>query len=235
MQSYRLDNQFLKSKLHMSKMILPIFTFNAAKVFLEVMQFKIFDTSLEGNLFSHSSNPLLNMCLLYELLQNIIKKFYSLNNLCQFLMAQSIKMALQYIDEVDDENFLTAVLNERDYSGRDALSIFVELELLELVQTPKVEAVIKRIYSSDYDQSGDLFQMSTPYQVLFCDKNQIEDVESDYRFYKKRDISKIPQSEWLFKIFKDSMNAKIKSLGFVVSIFMGLSIVYYEIVIQLVA
>ena len=81
-QSYRLDNQFLKSKLHMSKMLLPIFTFQAAKIFLEIVQNKILDISLEGNLFSHSSNPLLNMCLLYELLTNIIKKFYSLNNQC---------------------------------------------------------------------------------------------------------------------------------------------------------
>lgn len=101
-------------------------------------------------------------------------------------------MALQYIDEVDDENFLTAVLNEKDYSGRDALMIFVELELLEIIQAPKVEAVIKRVYNSDYDQSGDLFQMSTPYQIIFGDKNQIEDVECDYRFYKTRDISQIP-------------------------------------------
>ena len=66
-------------------------------------------------------------------------------------MAHSIKMALQYIDEVDDENFLTAALNEKDYSGRDSLMIFVELELLEIIQAPKVEAVIKRIYNSDYD------------------------------------------------------------------------------------
>jgi len=72
-------------------------------------------------------------------------------------MAHCIKMALQYIDEVDDENFLTAVLNEKDYSGRDSLMIFVELELLEIIQAPKVEAVIKRVYNSDYDQSGDLF------------------------------------------------------------------------------
>lgn len=32
-------------------------------------------------------------------------------------------------------------------------------------------------------------------------------------------------------IFKDSMNAKIKSLGYVVFIFVTISIVYYEIVI----
>ena len=130
---------------------------------------------------------------------------------------------------------MTAVLNEEDYSGRDALSIFVELELLEMIQTPKVEAVIKRIYNSDYDQSGTLFQMSTPYQVIFGDKNQIEDVETDYRFYKQRSINSLPQSEWLFDIFKDSMNAKIKALGGVVVMFVIFSVIEFELVIQVVS
>ena len=39
--SYRLDNRYLKSKLHMSKMVLPIFTFNAAKIFLEIISTKV--------------------------------------------------------------------------------------------------------------------------------------------------------------------------------------------------
>lgn len=42
-------------------------------------------------------------------------------------------------------------MTEKDYSGRDALRIAVELELLEVIQAPKVEAIIKRIYNSDYD------------------------------------------------------------------------------------
>jgi hypothetical protein len=67
---------------------------------------------------------------------------------------------------------------------------------------------------------------------MFCNKNLIKDVESDHRFYKTRDISQAPQSEWLFEIFKQSMAAKIKSLGLVLTIFVVFSIVYYEIVIQ---
>ena len=74
--------------------------------------------------------------------------------------------------------------------------------------------------------------MSTPYQILFCDKNLQGDIENSYRFYKTRDLSNTPQSEWLFQIFKESMNAKIKSLGICVMIFVTISIVYYEIVIQ---
>jgi len=81
-KSYQLNKRFLKSKLHMSKMLLPIFNFNSAKVFLEILQFSLNDLSIEGNIFSHSANPLLVMCLLYELLGNMIKKFYSLKNAC---------------------------------------------------------------------------------------------------------------------------------------------------------
>ena len=146
-----MNNKFLKSKLHMSKLLLPIFNFNSAKIFLEIIQQRLNDLSVEGNIFSHSSNPLMVMCLLYELLGNMIKKFYSLKNACTTMMNQTKEMALLYIESVDDENFLTHVMTEKDYSGRDSLRIAVELELLELIQAPKVEAIIKRLYNSDFD------------------------------------------------------------------------------------
>ena len=91
--SYNLNNQFLKSKLHMSKMMLPIFDFNAAKIFLEIIDTKVNEASLEANIFTHSNNPVLCMCLMYELLLNIIKKFYSLNNACRQIMNHIMRMA----------------------------------------------------------------------------------------------------------------------------------------------
>lgn len=72
-------------------------------------------------------------------------------------------MALMYIECVDDENFLTSLMLEQDYLNRDVLKIAVELELLDIIQSPKVEAIILRIWNSDYDTSGSLFQMSTSY------------------------------------------------------------------------
>ena len=59
-------------------------------------------------------------------------------------------MSQEYIEAVDEENFLTAVMLEKDYSGRDSIRICVELELLELIQAPKIEAIIKRIHNSNY-------------------------------------------------------------------------------------
>ena len=67
-KSYDLNNKFLKSKLHMSKMLINVFTFNAAKEFLSIMEHKVFAETLENNIFAHSCNPLLTMSLMYEML-----------------------------------------------------------------------------------------------------------------------------------------------------------------------
>jgi hypothetical protein len=48
-------------------------------------------------------------------------------------MKTILKLMLNYIDTVDNENFLTNLVLEKDYSGRDALRIAVDLELLELI------------------------------------------------------------------------------------------------------
>lgn len=85
-QSYQNSSKFLKSKLHLSKGLLPIFNFNGVKEFLKIINFRIFDHSLESNLFSQSANPLLSMCLLYEFLSLLTKKFFSLSYTCRQLM-----------------------------------------------------------------------------------------------------------------------------------------------------
>lgn len=130
---YQRSNKLLKAKLHMTKTLLPIFTFNGAKSFLNELQNKIDDVSLENNLFSHSGNPLLCMCLLIEFLRLLSQKFFSLNNACRLLIERIMKMSTLYIDAVDDEEFLTMMTLEKDFSGRDLLKIAVQLELLDLI------------------------------------------------------------------------------------------------------
>ena len=139
---------------------------------------------------------------MYELLMMMIKKFYSLKNKCTTMMDLIMTMAINYIESVDDENFLTAAMLEQDYSGRDFLKIAVDLELLELIQAPKVEAVIKIVYNSNYEQLGSIFQMSTTYQICFGNKNIKRDPEKNNRFYLKRDISDASQSLWMYEIYK---------------------------------
>ena len=62
----------------------------------------------------HSANPLLNLCLLYELLFLISKKFVSLSYSCKDMMDKVKQMVLEYIETVDDENYLTTIVLERE-------------------------------------------------------------------------------------------------------------------------
>lgn len=140
------------------------------------------------------------MCLLYEFLSLLTKKFFSLSYTCRQLMDQVKVLIINYIESVDDETFLTAIMLEKDFTGRDSLQIAVELEVLDLIQAPKVEAVILRILNSDYETSGSFFEMSTPYQIL-TDSSK-NDIEESNRFYKKRDIEGKPQYDSNFNIFQ---------------------------------
>ncbi len=105
--SYSNSNQFIKAKIYLSKLLLPNFTFNAAKRFLVVVQQKVLETTLEKNLFTHCPNPLLAICLLYEFLELMKRKFFSLNNQCTSIMTNLRKLALEYTMAVEDENFLS--------------------------------------------------------------------------------------------------------------------------------
>jgi hypothetical protein len=52
------------------------------------------------------------------------------------------------------------------------------------------------------------------------------------RFYKRRELDSVPQSQWLYPIFKDSMNARIQATGIIGLIFVAVSSVYYEVAIE---
>ena len=148
-------------------------------------------------------------------------------------MAQIMEIIIHYIESVDDENFLTTIMLEKDYTGRDALAIAVEMELLELIQLPKVEAIIKRIYHSDYELNGNLFEMSTSYQMVFGKSKIIRDIESKFRFNQSREIDNLPQTLWQLDVIKQSMEAKIQAMGIIAILYTLACILIYEIVITL--
>ena len=63
----------------------------------------------------------------------VTQKFFSLKNLCYNCNQKIEETAIIYIDSVVDQNFLTELMLEKDYTGRDSLRMFVELELLVLI------------------------------------------------------------------------------------------------------
>jgi hypothetical protein len=76
---YISSNQHLKAKLYMTYVLLPIFSFREAKYLLQISSKQINDSNFRSNLFSNSNNPILAICLLYEIFDMLSKKFFSLN------------------------------------------------------------------------------------------------------------------------------------------------------------
>lgn len=74
--------------------------------------------------------------------------------------------------------------------------------------------------------------MSTPYQICFGNKLQIQDIERDFRFNQKRDITNVPQTMWQFVIFKESLNARIYGVGITLLVFLVFSCIFFQIVID---
>jgi hypothetical protein len=58
-----------------------------------------------------------------------------------------------------------------------------------------------KILNSDYDTSGSIFQMSTPYKLMMQTVEQFADIEYQNRFYKQRKINEDLQSQWIFSIY----------------------------------
>jgi hypothetical protein len=76
--------------------------------------------------------------------------------MCKTFNEKVMKIAIFYIDSVDDENCMTSYVLEKDYNHRDALKIAVMYELLGLIQHPKIQSIILKILNSDYDTSGSI-------------------------------------------------------------------------------
>ena len=62
---------------------------------------------------------------------------------------------------------LLKVFTHRDYMGKSALDLMVEEKLYKVMQVELVDRVVREVYSSKYDQSGDFFALSMPYRILF--------------------------------------------------------------------
>lgn len=71
--------------------------------------------------------------------------------------------------------------------------------------------------------------MSTPFQILNQPSTSDIDIEVENRFYKKRNIEGKPQYDSNFNIFKQSMYSRLKGKGIVLTLFVILSIRYYEL------
>jgi len=95
-----------------------------------------------------------------------------------------------------------------------------ELELLRIIQNPKVQVVIERIWNSDYDTSGSIFSGSTCVKIMNSPL-QI-DQERETRFYKPRKAEK--QHNFILEIYKNSMKSWLLVNSIILFAYLGIAV-----------
>lgn len=60
----------------------------------------------------------------------------------------------------------------------------------------------------------------------------MRDPEEHLRFYKRRDLRNAAQSQWMFEVFKYSINSRVQASGIIGIIFAVISAYYYDATIQ---
>lgn len=103
---FQTTSKYLKAKLYITKKLLSKFNFDGYKILVKNMKQKINETSLENNMFSHSPNPMLTMCLTFEVLKSVGVRCFSLSYDCMQLNIQLKDMMLIYIDSIDNTEFI---------------------------------------------------------------------------------------------------------------------------------
>lgn len=170
---------------------------------------------------------------MYELISLIKISFFSLNNQCMLLLEQIKKYMFEYINQTDDLLYLSELLHEKDFFRRDSLEFISKLELLDILQLPKVEAVVNRIYRSDYDCGGAYWEQSSMYSILKSDAKRQIDVELESRFYKKRNMNEMPQNNLQYQIYKYSLLSRLRYSSLIFALYVIGSMVYYSKLIVL--
>ena len=59
------------------------------------------------------------------------------------------------------------MLFEKDFDGRDALTLISDYNMIQVMLNENIEKVALEVWESEYDVVQNLFRSSTTYQLLF--------------------------------------------------------------------
>lgn len=83
------------------------------------------------------------------------------------------------------------LLEEKDLDNRDALNNIYDYNLVELLKNPFAHNIVMQIWTSSYNNSHSLANVSTVHQ-LFWNFNHVQfDQELQMRFYRKKDLNAV--------------------------------------------
>ena len=159
----------------------------------------------ETNPLYYAPNVLLFSWNLIELWKIIYSKFKFLGAYTDKIIEIITKLAANYIENIDDEFELRALVFEKDYENRDSLELLSTYNIVEIMNNKNMEKIAMELWTSQYDVKGNLMTTSSAYQIVMDDSfNQPKDILYNYIFFnwKYRTFENFEHHLYQFEVWK---------------------------------
>lgn len=117
-------------KRFMSKM-----TYEQAIKFLEAVEARVLDSS-KSNILILTLNVVKASCQLIELLEKVKSSFSFLSRRVVEVRSRLIRIAADFMNDIQSEEEMRFFLLEKDFDERDALTNIYDYEIMELLEHP---------------------------------------------------------------------------------------------------
>ena len=111
---------------------------------------RLLQAKSKKNLLVLNLNVVKAACLLIEMLEILGNKFQSSASRCRQIRKRLIETVRTYMNQVDKEAEMKFLLLEKDFEHRDALDLITRYEVIEFLESPLAENVVRDIWRSQY-------------------------------------------------------------------------------------
>ena len=158
------------------------------------------------NPFYFTPNILLFSCNLIELWILLQRKFNFFSSYTEKIQIQVSTIAAMFIESIEDEYSLRALVFEKDFDNRDSLNLLSLYNIVDIMNNKNMEKIALELWSSQYDVKGNLMTTSSVFKIVM-DENFKKpwDVLGDYLFtnWHNRRLENFEHHMFQFQVWKN--------------------------------
>lgn len=179
--SFTESNGMLEAKAFLLKRFIKDMSYEQAVAFLTAVEQSVRSKS-RSNILILTLNVIKSSCLLIELIERVRSQFGFLDRRIEEIRQQILKIAKEYIERVDNEEEMAYLLLEKDIDFRDSLNMIYDYSIIELLQNPYAQKIVRNIWDSKFNVNSTIFAASSAHQLVFNYDHCRYDLEKRLRF-----------------------------------------------------
>jgi hypothetical protein len=211
MTSFQRSNRMWIDKVQLLKSLMGYTTYIKMEGILIYMLRALEHEEIHRNPLYYSANILLLACNIVELCRLSVTKYNFLEAYTQKIEELVIGVTATFIEEMEDEIQLRAMVFEKDDNNKDSIELITKYNIIKIMNNKNMEKIALELWTSDYDVKGSFMTTSSALKIIMYDSfNKPRDVISDYMFFnwKFRSMENFEHHLYQFEVWKKSMKAK---------------------------